>query len=581
MAALSGKAASAAAASAPLRHARAKRAVAGAPLVSRAIAAAIPRSRQAECGQWPAAVASTSSSPIVPSRTNTPMPMYAMLLTRRPYLDSVDRAVTVKSMDEPLEVLEFMEKHSDSDTRTHEAALRRLGKLANGSNYKDIVGDGRFHSLLSSLASRFDDCDTRVLGMIADASARFLTSTPELSDFAERLAEVVCHREDAFSARSLASVALALAMRGTRNPASIEFIRTEAMKMMNDLEPSQCSMLLEAFRRWGVFDKVFVDLIVERMCDEIDRFSSRDVVDVLGVASRMGLARGFLLRRLCTLAFDNLRQFSLRELVSITYSLAKLRFLTSSMIDDVTDVVAPDIGRLAVSKISELLFAIAMVDARHKVDLVRVLIEQYADVPGHHKTLTSLADFSWAVCSLQMVNEYPKELKAALGLVFDRPQPPQNRVPLMKLFDVIVALELEGQALKINVPREWRAACDDATRYETERLEGARLHNEILLRFDNLSGSANGLVWQLRMLRAQPAGPFRVDFLDEETKIALDVEIISWPTSRRLKHRLLKELGFHPLRLEYWEWRRARTEEEQNSFLQREITNILEALPRA
>ena len=45
------------------------------------------------------------------------------------------------------------------------------------------------------------------------------------------------------------------------------------------------------------------------------------------VLSRLGLARGFLLRRLCSLAFENLRQFSARELAKMTYSLAKLRFL--------------------------------------------------------------------------------------------------------------------------------------------------------------------------------------------------------------------------------------------------------------
>lgn len=31
-------------------------------------------------------------------------------------------------------------------------------------------------------------------------------------------------------------------------------------------------MLLEAFRRWGVFDRQLVDLLVERMTDEVDQF---------------------------------------------------------------------------------------------------------------------------------------------------------------------------------------------------------------------------------------------------------------------------------------------------------------------
>ena len=47
---------------------------------------------------------------------------------------------------------------------------------------------------------------------------------------------------------------------------------------MEDLEPGHCAMLLEAFRKWGVFDRQLVDMIVERMSDEVDRFTTRDLV---------------------------------------------------------------------------------------------------------------------------------------------------------------------------------------------------------------------------------------------------------------------------------------------------------------
>lgn len=41
---------------------------------------------------------------------------------------------------------------------------------------------------------------------------------------------------------------------------------------------AHCITLLEAFRRWGVFDRQLVDLLVERMSDEVDRFTTRDLV---------------------------------------------------------------------------------------------------------------------------------------------------------------------------------------------------------------------------------------------------------------------------------------------------------------
>ncbi|CAE8617075.1 unnamed protein product [Polarella glacialis] len=503
-----------------------------------------------------------------------------MQVTRRTYLDSVDRSVTVQSMKDPLEVLDFMEKNSDSDTRTHEAALRALGRLSVGARYQDVVSDARFHAILSALASRLDDCNAKTLSMIADASARFRISTPELSDLAQRLAEVITRREDAFNPRNLASVAIALSVRGVRDVATVEFIRNEAIKLMDDLEPTQCVMLLEAFRRWGVFDRQLVDMIVERMSDEVDRFTARDLVDALAVISRLGLARGFLLRRLCTLAFENLRQFTPRELAKMSYALAKLRFLAQSNVDEIVDAVTPDLHKLVGSQVSELLYALAMVDARHQVDLARNLIAQYTDSPGGVSKMSggSLIDFAWALCALELVDEHKAVFKAALGETFNR-SPPQNRVPLMKLFDVMCCLELEHKDLGIAVPATWKAACDDADRFEMDRLDTSRLHNEIVMRFDSLRGAAHGMRWQLRMQRNQNCGPYRVDMLDEDTKIAMDVEIISWPTSRHLKHRLLKDMGYKMLRLEYWDWRRARTEEDQNIFLEREITRLLEASP--
>lgn len=503
-------------------------------------------------------------------------PPFASRQTRCLYLDSVDRTTTVNSMEQPAEVLQFMAEHADSDTRTFEAALRKLSHVTNSDNYKSVTSDGRFHAILSSLANRLDDCDARTLAMIADASARFRSSTNELADLALRLAETIVRREDAFTPRHLAGVAYALAVRGTRDSQAIEFIRTEAMKLMNDLEPSHCSMLLEAFRRWGVFDRQLVDLIVERMCDEIDRFDSRDVVDTLGVISRLGLARGFLLRRLCTLSFEHLQQFTTPQLVKITYSLAKLRFLTHSDIDDLLDALTPDMHNLRGNQTSEVLFALGMTDARHQIDKVRDLITHYTDKssPMSAKSLMSLADFAWSVCSLGMVDEFPDQFKAALEEVFTR-QPPQNRVPLVKLFDVVCVLELKYKALGIAVPQAWRAACDDADRLEMDKLEASRLHNEIVLRFDNLRGIAKGMKWHLRMQRNQQCGPYRVDMVDNDTKVALDVEIISWPTLRKMKHELLETLGYHPLRIEYWEWRRARTEQDQNTFLEREVSRVL------
>jgi len=357
----------------------------------------------------------------------------------------------------------------------------------------------------------------------------------------------------------------------------VEFIRNETVKLINELEPQHCAMLLESFRRWGVFDRQLVDLIVERLLDEIDRFNTRDVMEVLGVVSRLGLARGYLLRRLCNISFENLRQFTPREIVKISYSLAKLRFLGQSDVDDIVDALSPDLPELRNLEISELLFVLALTDARHHLDTARSLVVQYtAPHRAGGKNLTSLTDFAWSICSLGIAEEFPEDLKHALDDVFGRP-PPQNRTPLVKLFDLICSLELEPCSAGITVPPAWRAACDDADRHEMDRLESSRLHNEVVMRFDSLRGGPKGAHWQLRMQRNRPCAPsaYRVDMIDEETKVVLDVEIVSWPTSRRMKHRHLKRLGYKPVLLQYWDWRRARSEEDQSTFLEREVSLAL------
>eukprot|EP00928_Gymnodinium_smaydae_P077272 TRINITY_DN60529_c0_g1_i1.p1 TRINITY_DN60529_c0_g1~~TRINITY_DN60529_c0_g1_i1.p1 ORF type:complete len:547 (+),score=42.17 TRINITY_DN60529_c0_g1_i1:67-1707(+) len=498
-----------------------------------------------------------------------------MLLQQRSYVDCADQTSVIRSMEDPFDILAFMSKQGDCDTQIHDIALRALGSLASGTDCEQLLSDERFHSLIRALSSCLEDCDARTLSTIADSIARFRISTPELTDLAQRLAEIVTRREDSLTSRELSTVAMALAMRGVRDETTVEYIRNEALKIMSEFEPGHCSMLLEAFRRWGVFDRQLTDLAVERLCEEIDRFTSRDIVATLGVASRLGLARGYLLRRLCTLAFDNLLQFTPVQLVRLSYSLAKLRLLSQSMIDQVIDVLKNDVDRLSATQVSELLFSIAMVDAKEQTSFVRSLVAHYVAKPNDLKSFTSLADFSWSLCSLGLAYDFEAELKNTLKCVFER-QPPQNRIPLMKLFDVLCALQLEGEAIDVQVPREWRAACDDADRYEMDRLESSRLHNEIVTRLDNLRGAASGTRWQLRVQRNQQAGPYRVDMLDDTTNVAIDIEIMHLPTSRRLKHRLLHKSGYKPICISYWDWRRARSEEDQNLFLEREITRVLE-----
>lgn len=241
--------------------------------------------------------------------------------------------------------------------------------------------------------------------------------------------------------------------------------------------------------------------------------------------------------------------------------------------------LGPKITELVASQISEFLFALAMVNARNHIETAQEPASRYAEAGRmgfQNRSTNSLIDFVWALAALDLVGQFQEHFTGALGEVFER-NTPQNREPLLKLFDICCALEMDYADLDIKVPAPWKAACEDCDKMEMDRLENSKLHNEVMMRFNQLRASTKGMKWELQMQRNAGCGPYRVDMFDEDTKIAVDLDIVSWPTSRHMKHRLLQRDGYRMLNLQYWHWRQARTEEDQNLFLEAAVTRALEA----
>eukprot|EP00971_Amphidinium_carterae_P180352 3577146-Amphidinium_carterae.1 len=115
-----------------------------------------------------------------------------------------------------------------------------------------------------------------------------------------------------------------------------------------------------------------------------------------------------------------------------------------------------DLPRLHPVQVSNLIFAIGMLEAHQHADLVRDLVARFRDEEGP-RTLTALADVAWTLCSLDMVRELNEDFQQIMEDVFSKP-PPQNRVPLVKIFDVLCALELEYKDVSVTVPATWKAA---------------------------------------------------------------------------------------------------------------------------
>uniref|UniRef100_A0A0G4F1C6 RNA-editing substrate-binding complex 6 protein domain-containing protein n=1 Tax=Chromera velia CCMP2878 TaxID=1169474 RepID=A0A0G4F1C6_9ALVE len=486
--------------------------------------------------------------------------------------DSVDRINAVRELERPADVLQFFALNSDMDTETLEATLRSLARKANNEREtsKALMNDEKFQRLVAAVAGRLEDADARLLARIASAAAIFPFRSPELLDLGQRVAEVSSRRENAFSSRHLASLSFGLAVLGIRDPALVEFVRLETLKTIHDFGPRDLHTLLEALRQWHFFNRELLDLICEKMVDEVNRFTSRDVVDTLRVLSLTGLARGFLIRRLSSLAFEALEQFTPPQLIRVAYSLARLRFLTVQNLEEVLDALAPHIGSLGPVQTADLLHTMAMLDYGENEELLGKLVDQFAS--QQCRSILPLVDFLHAMCVFELYKENPEAFKTALQRVLSSPVT-KNRMVLMKLSEVLSCYEVEElreRLPRVEIPSLWRGACDECDRLEQEKTESLKMFAEVAMVTDLLRGK-----FKLPWTRNARRGPYYLDFLDEETGIVLEVDAVSRPVTRALKHRNLKALGLKPVSMGYWQWRRARSEDDQILLLKAKLEEPL------
>ncbi|CEL93169.1 unnamed protein product [Vitrella brassicaformis CCMP3155] len=495
------------------------------------------------------------------------------------YVDSTDRKTAVSIMEDPADILQYFIQNSDMDAPTLETTLRCLGRIAirNGARQMEsITADERFHRLLGTIGSRLEEANGRLLAMLATAMAYFRNPGGELLELVHKLGDVVMRRENAFNPRNLSSLALAFSTMGHRDPNLIEFIRVEAVKYMQDFRPNDLHVIMDAYRRWGVYNRELADMLVERMTDEIDRYTSKDVIMTLHVLSQVGLARGFLLRRLATLAFENLGDFDTRQLVTLFYSLSRLRFLSTQNCDDLIDALKirdldPKSINLDCMAIAQILFSLETAGYTENPAIIQCLVDAYQHKITEGKATVSLlgkVDMAHALCFYNLKGTQPL-LEKTLQDIFAG-QVTRNRLLHTKLWEVIGALEVEQKGMRVDIPVQWRAACDETDRLEQDKTETSRVHSEVVLVLDNLKGK-----YALSVLRNQRAGYYRVDLYDEETKIAIDLDTVNRPVGRLLKHRHMSLQGYRPVSLDYWMWRRCRSEEDQTLFLKQLLTRPL------
>eukprot|EP00927_Polykrikos_kofoidii_P044467 TRINITY_DN38423_c0_g1_i2.p1 TRINITY_DN38423_c0_g1~~TRINITY_DN38423_c0_g1_i2.p1 ORF type:complete len:602 (+),score=107.26 TRINITY_DN38423_c0_g1_i2:33-1808(+) len=510
--------------------------------------------------------------------------------------------VRLRSLKSPRKVFQFVAEDPQIDAPSLELALRALLRILASGKYsrEKVISNVRFHDLLSTLSARLDECDARTLALSADAAARFRAPSKELVAFAERAAEAAVVRRNAFTPRNISLLALACASRGVRGAgaapvgvhasgddelatgrglgAAVEFVRGESFRQMQDFTPASCAMVLEAFWRWGIHDRELFDAALERVWDTYQQLTCKDLVELLVAMSNHGLARPALLRRLSQLAFENLDLFSPRQLVALFHALARFRFLAARDVDDLMEALMPGLRALSDAELARLLFSLALADADHQVDVARLLSAQYAE-GRDSPTVVADSDVAWALCAFGLERQgCRKHFEALLERLFERTPPRCPRLRL-QLFDVLSAAN-RGKDGPVAPPSAWLEACAAAAAAHAQQratVGMSKAHDDIEALLSRVANPVGRPLPPLNWQRGRRAGVFPVDFLEASTSLVLDLELPGSLVTCRVRHRALQDLGYRPLRLDYLDFRAARSDADRSALLGRFLARALTA----
>eukprot|EP00439_Symbiodinium_sp_Y106_P060857 s430_g9.t1 len=207
--------------------------------------------------------------------------------------------------------------------------------------------------------------------------------------------------------------------------------------------------------------------------------------------------------------------------------LARLRFLEQRDVDELLAALVPQLGRLRKSDTARLLFALALSGATSPPEIFGVLAAQYAADPEVLDPKDDI-DVAWALCALELSEKYRNVLERILQRCSEAP--PQSTVALIKLHDVLASESTANAQL-----------CEAAA--AAARAEAT------------LEGTLQAAV-----------GPFLVDFFLERSSLVIDLDLVSWPISRRVRHRLLRKLGYRTVLVSPWDLKNLRTDADLLGF---------------
>ncbi|CRG93307.1 conserved Plasmodium protein, unknown function [Plasmodium gallinaceum] len=457
------------------------------------------------------------------------------------------------------EIIKFFEENKNMNIDKLYNLIKNLSRKKIDDK-KKIVENEKFLNIIEEIESRINIMNTRYLCNFSLRLVSISINNDEIKRVLTKISEHLLKKMNV-NPRDLVGICYALSLCNNMNEYFFEHVKKETISNIDAFTPTLLTQLLESMRLSQNLDVELTNLIVEKMCEEIDRFTTKDVNLALKTLSMAGIPRGFLIRRLCNLVFDNVSHFHHSSLINIIYNLTKLKFTTTNHIDVIYKNVEEHLENCNITTLSELLYTFYMNEINEESKINKIFENIKYDQFNTTKTAT-IIDFIHASTYYNKHIEKEKLLNL-IDLLFKR-NIPKSLTLIAKIREPIYFLSADNN-FKFdlnNISPSWLNAMNDFLRIDHEKLQALKTFHEVQNVLNSIASN-----FQLNFVPLQVIHSYSVDFIDHNKKIIIDLDTIVRHTSFQIKHKYFENLGYKTTKIQFWKWRKCRTENEQQNYL--------------
>lgn len=232
-----------------------------------------------------------------------------------------------------------------------ERLLSHLLKISGKLNQNSMVDDPRFRRFLEVMTNEVKHGSAQTVTKIL-CQLENVPNCPQKTALISQCTRYAVARPNGFSPATFVECVDSVARLGGADIAFVQFVRDESLHLMAEFGPHELYKLLNALHVMRLYSRQLIDFIVEKMSEEIDRFTPMDIVQSLDTIATMGLVRVHITQQLASLALKNMDQLTSSELTSIASSLGRLRFIKADDFMAVLEVAARSMETRGIHQVS-------------------------------------------------------------------------------------------------------------------------------------------------------------------------------------------------------------------------------------